>query len=279
MNHWLNLYLIALMFFLFLYDVVLFYFLYLGIRRYPFKSFQLLIFFALFHIYYISGHRQAMAMVIFLYNFNNFIEKKYLRFSILFILSYLFHRSSALYLIPCLLLYFFDFKRRDILILSLLSSILVCYDFLGMGIEYLYRNYSNVSYIFGRVYYYYYVQYSGGKINTLNYIKVFSIYVMVLYFYNKINRGFGLMIFLYFIIFFIFFRSGGLAFRISEVFLIFSIPLFALLINELSGVNRVLMFFILVSYVSIVFLRIIYVHLVFGVNTFLPYKSIFDSYL
>ncbi|HHV6543473.1 TPA: hypothetical protein ACUL6K_001807, partial [Haemophilus influenzae] len=124
----------------------------------------------------------------------------------------------------------------------------------------------------GRVYYYF-VQYSGGKINTLNYIKVFSIYVMVLYFYNKINRSFGLMILLYF------FRSGGLAFRISELFLIFSIPLFALLINELSGVNRVLMFFILVYYISIVFLRRIYVHVVFGVNTFLPYKPIFDSYL
>ncbi len=141
-----------------------------------------------------------------------------------------------------------------------------------MGIEYLYENHSNVSYIFGRVYYYF-VQYSGGKINTLNYIKVFSIYVMVLYFYNKINRSFGLMILLYF------FRSGGLAFRISELFLIFSIPLFALLINELSGVNRVLMFFILVYYISIVFLRRIYVHVVFGVNTFLPYKPIFDSYL
>ena len=165
------------------------------------------------------------------------------------------------------------------MILSLLSAILVYYDFLGVGIEYLYENYSNVSYIFGRVYYYYFVQYSGGQINILNYIKVFSIYVMVLYFYNKINRSFGLMIFLYFIIFFIFFRSGGLAFRISELFLIFSIPLFALLINELSGVNRVLMFVILVPYVSIVFLRIIYVHVVFGVNTFLPYKSIFDSYL
>ena len=69
-----------------------------------------------------------------------------------------------------------------------------------VDIEYLYENHSNVSYIFGRVYYYF-VQYSGGKINTLNYIKVFSIYVMVLYFYNKINRSFGLMILLYFFIF------------------------------------------------------------------------------
>ena len=268
--------------FIFIYNIVLFSFLYSAVKRYPFKNLQLLLFFSLFHIYYISGHRQAMAMVILFYNLRYLINRNFIKFLFFMGLAYIFHRSSLTYIIVYIILYF-DIKRRALLTLIFLMGFVAYYDLFGMCIEYLYLNYKDVNYVFSRLYQYYFVQYSAEPVNILNYVKVILIGFLVFIFYKnveneKINK-LSIALFLYTLIFFSFYRAGGIAFRLSDMFLVVIIPYLSLLLENLKKRSRNILLLLCISYSAIVFFRILYVHIVFNVDTFLPYESIFRYYM
>lgn len=265
--------------FIFIYNIIFFSFLYAAVRRYPFKNLQLLLFFSLFHVYYISGHRQAIAMVILFYNLRYLLDRNFIKFSFFIILAYIFHRSSLIYIIAYFILSF-NVKKKVLVGLISLVSFVMYYDLFGVLIEYCYTNYKDVNYMFSRIYQYYFIQYSLEPVNIFNYLKVILIGFLAMIFYKSENKKInklGIILFLYALLFFSLSRAGGIAFRISDMFLIAIIPYLSLLLENLKYRNFLLLLSIIYS--AIVFFRILYVHVVFNINTFLPYETIFKYYM
>lgn len=267
--------------FLFIYNIVLFFILFLGILNTKNYNIQLFIFFTLFHIYYISGQRQVMAIVIFLYNIKNLLDRRYLKFFILSIIGGLFHSYSILYiflafLCKCKLIKYFN--NRVFIFAVFLFVIYAGYmDLIGEIIKYIYFQFGSFSYIFGRIYYYYFEHYAVNSINILNSIKVIMIFSIVIYYWNSIDNRMSLILLLYVFIFFIFVKAsgaGGLAFRLSDGLLIILMPYVALLIEKLSMKKRLYFCMFITLYGSIIFCRILYIYAFFNVSTFLPYRSI-----
>lgn len=260
-------------FFIIIYNTILFFILFLSIQKYKVnKNIQLFIFFTLIHLYYISGHRQAMAMVIIYYNISNILNRNLVKFLIYTLLAYLFHRSSLIFIFAYLL-GSIRLKRSSWLIV-LLGAALSPY-FIDTLINYLYSNYKDYSYIFQRIYFYYFEHHNIDPVNPFNYIKVVILAIVAYLFYEKIDYRLSMLIFLYAVLFMMFSKAGGLAFRIADLFLISSLYYFATVIERFKTKARIIISFCIILYCSLSFLRIIYVHIFFNVDTFLPYKTFF----
>ena len=86
------------------------------------------------------------------------------------------------------------------------------------------------------------MQYSAEPVNILNYVKVILIGFLVFIFYKnvenkKINK-LSIVLFLYTLIFFSLYRAGGIAFRLSDMFLVVIIPYLSLLLENLKKRSR-----------------------------------------
>lgn len=261
--------------FIIFYNLILFSILFLGISRTKYFNIQLFLFFSLFHIYYISGHRQAMAMVIFLYNIHNLINKNFIRFLFFTFIAMLFHTSSIFFI----LFYFIskiNLNKKMVLSLLILSLLFIKFDIIATIIEFAYINFKDISYIFSRVHFYYFNQYGGEPVNLFNYIRVFIMGILGIYFYEKVNYKLSYLIIIYAITFFCLSYAAPIAFRIADCFLIGILYYMSELFNNLTIKEKTFMLLAIVIYGSISFIRIMYVHIVFNINTFLPYKTIFE---
>lgn len=264
--------------FIILYNFILFFFLLLGIKKFNHKNIQLFVFFTLLHLYYISGHRQAMAMVILYYNLSNLLDRRLLRFSLFSFLAFLFHRSSLIFF-PLYFLSITNINRKIWFLIMTTSLLMSYYSITDSLIIFLYENYREYSYIFHRIYFYYFEHHNLDPVNPLNYLKVIILGIVAYVFYNRLDYRISSFIFLYFSLFMIFSKAGGLAFRIADLFLIYSLCYFTLILDYFKNksIERILFTICITLYCSISFFRIIYVHVAFNINTFLPYKTIFEK--
>lgn len=265
--------------YLFFYNAIVFIFILFGILKTKHYNFQLFIFFSLFHIYYISGQRQVMAMALFFYNINNLINGKDKRFVLITLMGCFFHIYSIMYFLPFFLLKFRILAKRSFVIFVSIMVLFVSYSgIIKDAIEFLYLHFGGYSYIFQRIYYYYFEHYAVGNINILNVLKMLSLFFLILIFWNYSNYKINVLLLLGIFLFFLFIQNGGeqggLAFRLSEGLLIGLMFYCGAYISNFSYQKRLLVYIFITIYGSITFLRILYVHFVFDVSTFLPYESI-----
>lgn len=260
--------------FIIVYNLILFLFLYLGIKKFPNRNIQIFVFFTLIHIYYISGHRQAMAMAIIYYNVSNLLDRKLIKFISFTFVASLFHTISLVFMFVYLLS-FYRFRRKHWVVIILLSILISYTNIIDYYIDFAYFNYKEYSYIFQRIYHYYFEHHNIEPVNPFNYIKVLFLGLVAYLSYNRVHRMISICLFLHVALFMIFSNAGGLAFRIADLFLIVSLCYSAMIIYNSIGFSKIVYATIIVFYCSVSFLRIIYVHVFFNIDTFLPYKTIF----
>ncbi|TCP95521.1 EpsG-like putative glucosyltransferase [Cricetibacter osteomyelitidis] len=265
--------------FIFLYNIIIFYFLYLGMKPYPNKNIQLFLLVCLFYpLYLIEAHRQGMALAIFFYNIKNIISENFFKYLTFCILGSLFHKVSLITILiyPLIIK---EYSKKLLLFLLVSSFLISSFSLIGRFILFLNENLNQLSFI-RRVYFYYFVKHDSTHIiNSIAYIHRLFWGCVILYFYKKIPFKLVNLTVLYISIFFLFSDVGILAGRISAMFLVSYICCFAILFCNLRMffIKLSLLFLLLMYNVSIFYKDIYTRHPIYETYNYIPYRSIFEK--
>lgn len=260
-------------FFLFIYNLLLFYFLYISINQWKNKNIQLLVFYSLFYLFYItSTYRQGMALVILYYNLKNLELKNYKKGIFFIILAGLFHKSSYIYI----LVYPFLRKKytKKFYILFLFICLLIAYnDFFLNLLEVMNLKLNKFSF-FRRVYYYYTVK-NNGKIGAslLGYFQKILLLFFMIFNLKNTKKIYNNLMFFYLTSFILLSNVGILAGRISSLFGIVQIYYFSNTIYCYNKIKKMIFFILLIIFCTIYFQKELYTkNPIRKQYNYLPYK-------
>ena len=259
--------------FLIIYNLILFYFLYKGIIYNKNRNIQLLIFYSLFYLFYItSTYRQGMAIVILYYNLQNLELNNKKKFILYVIFAGMFHRISFIYLLFYPILQK-KIKKRVYIFLFIICFILGYIDFLEKVLNILNLRLNTFSF-FRRVYYYYTVK-NNGKIGVslLGYLQKIILIFFMSFNLNRNKIIYNNLFFYYIISFILFSNVGVLAGRISAVFAIVQVYYFSNSIYYLKKWEKVILIFVLIVFCCMYFIKELYtINPIRNEYNYLPYK-------
>ncbi|MGQ0285789.1 EpsG family protein [Pasteurellaceae bacterium 22721_9_1] len=262
--------------FLLIYNFILFYFLYKGIKNYSNYNIQLFLFYCfILPIYAIEAYRQAMAMVIFLYNSKNLLNGNLYKYSFWVLVGFLFHKVSLLLLPLYFLVRITIFRKVSFLIVLIVLSFLISYfDLVGKFIEFLFLYFGDSSLV-KRVHLYYFIKHDPSlTIGFVAYLQRFIIISIALFYRNLFQDKIIQLILFYPITYFIFSNVGVLAGRISAIFLVFYLIYFGGLLSKDIKLKPFIFIFLILYGSSIFYKDIHTYHKDKEIYTHIPYKNV-----
>lgn len=261
--------------FIALFNIVMFYFLYLGMKQYPNRNIQLFIYYCFIYLIYSNVVlRQGLVMCIFYYNIINIKERRLKKYIFWCIVSFFFH-SVSLVLIPIYFLVNKFYSKKKYLIVLVLSFIIAKSFMVGDIILFLKNNLD--SNLITRIYIYYFIK-SGGKMSQISliaYLQRTMLGIVLIYFKDKQKNYLNNLLFLAPITFLVFSNIGVIAGRISSVFLITYIPYFSTLLDNLNLKKIFLIIYLFIYSILFFTKELLTEHPISHKKVFIPYETIF----
>lgn len=264
--------------FIFIYNFIMFFFLYKGIKYFPNHNIQLFIFYCLLFLQYtIDAYRQGMALSISLFSIRYLFQEKFIKYILCIFLAFLFHKVSIL-LIP---LYFiikvnFFIKKYTILVILFISILLSYFGLIGKIIEFMFLHFDSNSLV-SRVYFYYFIKHDSNlSIGFLAYFHRALFLLIICFFISKIDNRLTFLVLLSSIIFFTFSHVGVLAGRFSAMFYMFYMVYFSILFSK-SFNHKIATLVVIMLYFSSIFFKDLHIVIHPTENDeyrYIPYQTI-----